>query len=118
MIISRKKFVMSFIFFAFIFLFVSTSLLGTTGVRGFPKYPDSLLRTGGDSLVVWKRVVSTIILPIKIVLIGPLALPQIHFLKEDPPPPFIGFYLIFYWTFLALLLYDLLKKGKNIFPKR
>lgn len=102
--ISRTKFVILFIVFGFVFLFVTTSLLGSTGVRGFPQSPDSVLGTGGDSEVAWKRTVSTIILPLKIVLVGPLALPQIHFLKEDPPPPFIGIYLVFYWAVLASIL--------------
>ncbi len=101
---SRKKFVVLFLVSGFAFLFITTSLLGTTGPRGFPQPPDSVLRTGSDSPIVWKRVVSTVLLPIKIVLIGPLALPQIHFLKEDPPPPFIGIYLVCYWTILALTI--------------
>jgi hypothetical protein len=95
------------------FLFITTSLLGTTGPRGFPKPPDSVLRTGGNSQVAWKRAVSTIILPIKIVLMGPLALPQIDFLKEDPPPPFIAIYFIFYWAILASLIHYLLGKLKR-----
>ena len=111
--ISRKKFIISFIIFGFTFLFITTSLLGITGPRGFPQPPDSVLRTGSDSPIAWKRAVSTVILPIKIVLIGSLALPQIDFLKEDPPPPFVGIYLIFYWTFLALAIHYLLGKVKR-----
>ncbi|HAT68575.1 MAG: hypothetical protein A2481_02530 [Candidatus Yonathbacteria bacterium RIFOXYC2_FULL_47_9] len=103
--IPRKKFVILFIISGFAFLFISTSLLGTTGPQGFPQSPDSILRTGSDSGVTWKSAASTIILPIKIVLIGPLALPQINFLKEDPPPPFIGIYFIFYWTILASIIH-------------
>jgi len=113
MYISRKKFVITFIISGFAFLFITTSLLGTTGPRGFPKYPDSLLRTGSESPIVWKNTASTIILPIKIVLIGPLALPQINILKEDPPPPFIGIYLIFYWTILASIIHYLIGKLKR-----
>lgn len=108
--IPRKKFVILFIVSGFAFLFISTSLLGTTGPRGFPQPPDSILRTGGDSSIVWKRTLSMIILPIKIVLVGPLALPQINFLKEDPPPPFVGIYFIFYWTILASIIHYLLGK--------
>lgn len=110
---SRTKFVSYFLVSGFVFLFITTSLLGSTGPRGFPQPPDSVLRTGDDSGVVWKRVVSTMILPIKIVLIGPLALPQIHFLKEDPPPPFIGIYLVFYWTVLASIFHFFLGKLKR-----
>jgi hypothetical protein len=111
--ISRKKFVILFLVSGFAFLFVTTSLLGSGGPQGFPQPPDSVLRTGGDSLIAWKRTVSTIILPIKIVLIGPLALPQIDFLKEDPPPPFIGIYFIFYWTILASIIHFILGKLKR-----
>mgnify|MGYP001566602084 CR=1 FL=1 len=108
--ISRKKFVILFIISGFAFLFITTSLLGSTGPRGFPKSPDSLLQTGSDSPISWKNTVSTIILPIKIILIGPLALPQINILKEDPPPPFIDIYLIFYWTILTSIIHYLLGK--------
>ncbi len=111
--ISRKKFVILFIVSGFAFMFITSSLLGTTGIRGFPQPPDSVLRTGGDSPIVWKRTVSTIILPIKIVLIGPLALPQINFLKEDPPPPFVGIYLILYWTIIASIIHYLFGKFKR-----
>lgn len=99
-----------FIICGFVFNFVTTSLLGSTGVRGFPKHPDSLLRTGADSEIAWKRTVSAIILPVKVVLIGPLALPQVNILKEDPPPPFIGIYLIIYWTILASVIHYILGK--------
>lgn len=111
--ISRKKFILLFIIFGFVFLFVTTTFLGTTGPRGFPQNPDPLLRTGSGSPVIWKRAVSTIILPIKMVLIGPLALPQVNVLKEDPPPPFIGIYLVFYWTFLASAIHFLIGRLKH-----
>ncbi len=110
--ISRKKFVFLFLIAGFAFLFITTSLLGTTGPRGFPQAPDSILRTGSDSPVAWKRMVSAIILPVKIVLIGPLALSQVNILKEDPPPPFIGIYFICYWTLLASGIYYFLGKLK------
>ncbi|MFA5889202.1 MAG: hypothetical protein WCW47_00030 [Candidatus Paceibacterota bacterium] len=108
--ISRKKFVTLFIISGFAFLFITTSLLGTTGPRGFPKYPDSFLGTASPTL--WKNTVSTIILPVKIVLIGPLLLSN-DFLRDDPPPPFIGIYLIFYWLILASILHYLLGKIKH-----
>jgi len=111
--ISRKKFVILFILAGFAFLFITTSLLGSTGPRGFPHPPDSILRTGSDSPIAWKRTVSAILLPIKIILIGPLALPQIDFLKEDPPPPFVGIYFIFYWSLLASVIHSLFGKLKR-----
>lgn len=106
--ISRTRFVIFFLICGFVFLFITTSLLGSTGPRGFPQPPDSILRTGGDSPIAWKRTVSAIILPIKVVLMGPLSLPQVDFLKEDPPPPFIGIYFVFYWTILASIIHHLL----------
>lgn len=109
MSISRTKFVVLFIISGFAFLFITTSLLGSTGPRGFPQQPDSLLKTASPE--PWKSVVSTIIVPIKIVLIGPLLLSN-NFLQDDPPPPFIGIYLIFYWTILASVIYYLLGKRK------
>lgn len=111
--ISRTKFIIIFIVCGFAFLAITTSLLGTTGPRGFPKPPDSVLRTGGDSPVFWKRTVSTIILPVKMVLIGPIALPSVNFLKDDPPPPFIGIYLIMYWTILASIVHYFIGKLKH-----
>lgn len=107
---SRKKFVLFFVIFGFGFLFVTTSLLGSMGPRGFPQSPDSILQTGSDSPVAWKRTASAILVPVKIILIGPLLLPQIHFLKEDPPPPLIGVYLVCYWSVLALILRALIGK--------
>ncbi|MEK7137885.1 MAG: hypothetical protein AAB787_00095 [Patescibacteria group bacterium] len=108
--ISRKKFVIFFIVCGFVFLFITTSLLGSTGLGGFPQPPDSLLRTGSESGIALKNTVSTIIFPIKVVLIGPLAIPQVNFLKDDPPPPFIAIYFIFYWTILALIIHYILSK--------
>jgi len=108
--ISRTKFVILFIISGFAFLFITTSLLGSTGPRGFPKHPDSFLGTA--SPIAWKNAGSTVILPIKIVLIGPLLL-STNFLRDDPPPPFIGIYLIFYWTILASIIYYLLGKIKQ-----
>jgi hypothetical protein len=105
--ISRKKFVTFFIIFGFAFMFITTSLLGSTGPRGFPKHPDSLLGTASPE--TWKHVASAIILPVKIVLIGPLLLSS-DFLRDDPPPPFIGIYLIFYWTMLASILHYFIKE--------
>ena|SRR3989344_4260158 len=108
--ISRKKFVILFIISGFVFLSITTSLLGSTGPRGFPKHPDSFLGTA--SPIAWKNDVSTIILPTKVVLIGPLLL-STNFLRDDPPPPFIGIYLILYWTILASIIHYLIVKIKH-----
>ncbi len=108
MSISKKKFIILFILCGFAFLGITTSLLGSTGPRGFPQSPDSILMTGANSPVAWKWITSTLIAPIKVVLIGPLLLPSVDFLKDDPPPPFIGIYLIVYWTLLASLIHYLI----------
>jgi hypothetical protein len=109
--ISRKRFVIYFILFGFVFLFITTSLLGTTGPRGFPKQPDSLLLM--DTPVAWKNSVSMAIAPIKVILLGPIVLPSVNFLKEDPPPPFVGIYLVLYWSILASCAHYLIGRLKH-----
>jgi hypothetical protein len=109
MTISRKKFVILFIISGFAFMFITTSILGSTGLGGFPQPPDSLL--GIDSPVAWKSSVALILSPIKIILVGPLLIPEVDFLKDDPPPPFIGICFIFYWTILASVIHYLLGKS-------
>ena len=109
---SRTKFVILFIVAGFAFQFISNSILGSE-VRLFPQNGDSFLGTG--SPIAWKSAVSTIILPIKIVLIGPL-LPFIEFLRRpdaDPPPPFFVIAFAFYWTILALTIHYLISKMKR-----
>ena len=102
--ISRIKFVVLFLIFAFVFL------LGTTIVLDHP--PESLV--GSESQAGWKSLISTILSPIKIVLMGPL-IPFIKFLHQDPdtPPPFFLAGFAFYWTILALSLHYLLSKRKH-----
>ena len=101
---SRIKFVFLFLLFAFTFLF------GTTLFLDQP--PESFL--GSESQAAWKSVVSTILSPIKIILIGPL-LPFIKFLHQDPdtPPPFFLVGFAFYWTIPALIFYFLLSRRKH-----
>jgi hypothetical protein len=109
--ISKTKFVILFLISAFAFQFISNSILGSE-VRLFPPHDESFLGTG--SQIAWKSTVSTIILPIKIVLIGPL-LPYINFLRQEPdtPPPFFVIGFIFYWSILALIIRYLLGKLKR-----
>jgi hypothetical protein len=99
--ISRTTFVFFFLIFAFAFLF-GTSVLLDQPTESFG---------GSESQEAWKSVISTILSPIRIILIGPL-LPFIDFLHRDPdtPPPFflVGFAL--YWTVLALILHYLFNK--------
>lgn len=107
--ISQRQFVVRFLLSGFVFLFLSTTLLGTTGPRGFPQSPDSILRTGSDSPIAWKRVASHVVLPIKSVLLGPLT-PYFNVLDEDPPPPFIWLGIVIYWTLLAAGFYGLMAR--------
>ena len=102
--IPRIKFVFFFLIFAFAFLFGTTELLDQP--------PESFL--GSKSQVAWKSAVSTILSPIKIILIGPL-LPFIKFLHQDPdtPPPFFLAGFAFYWAMLALIVHYLISKRKH-----
>jgi len=79
--------------------------------------PESFLNRpslffGAKPQVAWKSVGYEILLPIKIVLVGPM-LPFPNFLREDPPPPFVAVVFAFYWSVLALILYYLLGKIKR-----
>lgn len=109
--ISRTKFVILFIICGFVFLFISNALFGTEA-RIFPAHDDSFLGTG--SPIAWKSAAATILLPIKIVLLGPL-LPYIEFLRQEPdtPPPFFLIGFMFYWSILALLIHYLAGKIKR-----
>ena len=90
--------------FAFVFLFATTLLLDQP--------PESLF--GSGSQVAWKSAVSTILSPVKIILMAPL-LPLIKFLHQDPdtPPPFFLGGFVLYWTILAILLHYLFSKIKR-----
>jgi hypothetical protein len=101
---SRIKFVSLFLICAFAFLFGTTSIL--------EQPPESFL--GSESQVAWKSTVSTMLSPVKIILIGPL-LPFIKFLHQDPdtPPPFFLIGFAVYWIVLALGLHYLFRKMKR-----
>ncbi|MRG44860.1 hypothetical protein GFS24_07030 [Chitinophaga sp. SYP-B3965] len=92
---SAIKFVLIFLVCAFAFLF------GTTGLLDQPN--EALF--GSASQAGWQAVISTILSPVKIILIGPM-LPFINFLKQDPdtPPPFFLVGFAIYWTILALVI--------------
>ncbi len=102
--ISRISFVFLFLIFAFAFLF------GTNLILDLP--PESLV--GSQSQGIWKATISTILSPIKVVLIGPL-LPFINFLQQDPdtPPPFFLIGFAFYWSILALSIHYCFSKIKH-----
>lgn len=109
--VSRTKFVITFLVFGFAFLFLSNALFGAEA-RLFPGHNESFL--GTDSPIAWKSVGYKILLPVKIVLIGPL-LPYIEFLRQEPdtPPPFFLAGFIIYWTILALILHRLIGTWKR-----
>jgi hypothetical protein len=111
MTISRTKFVILFLISGFAFLFISNAVLGP-GARLFPENDQSFFRT--ESPIAWKNTAATILLPIKIVLIGPL-LPYIELLRQEPdtPPPFFLIGFAFYWSILALLIHYLFGKLKH-----
>ncbi len=102
--ISRISFIFLFLLFAFAFLFGTTLLLDQP--------PESLLGSQGQG--AWKATISTILSPIKVVLIGPL-LPFINFLKQDPdtPPPFFLIGFTCYWSILALSIHYCFSKIKH-----
>ena len=102
--ITRLKFVFLFLIFAAAFLFGTNLLLDQPS--------ESLW--GSESQVAWKSVVSKILSPIKIILMGPL-LPFIKFLHQDPdtPPPFFLIGFAFYWILLALIIHFIFSKIKR-----
>ena len=102
--ISRIKFVTVFLLSGFVFQFVSNSLLGSE-VRLFPDNGDFF--PGMGSSTPWKSTLASIIYPVKIALIGPLA-PV--FKGPDPAPPVLLIAFALYWTVIALVLYFLLDK--------
>ena len=103
----RARFVARFLVCAFAFQFLSNSLLGSE-VRLFPARDESFLGMG--SPVAWKDAVSTVLLPVKAVLIGPL-LPLTKL--EDLPPPFLAIAFAMYWTVLALFVHYVIGKLKG-----
>jgi hypothetical protein len=104
---SRKKFVSLFLLSGFAFLFIYNVIFRSV-VRLIPESGESFLRT--ESLTGWKSTVSTILYPIKIVLVGPM-LPLINL--PDPPPPFLVIGFALYWTILALIIHYLVGKIKR-----
>ncbi|NBA84507.1 hypothetical protein GVN16_01975 [Emticicia sp. CRIBPO] len=95
---------MIFLISGFVFQFISNSLLGSE-VRLFPVNGEYF--PGAGSPIAWKSIVSTILYPVKIVLLGPLLS---LFELPDPPPPLLVIAFALYWTLLALMHYFLLDK--------
>lgn len=101
---SRVKFVAVFVACAFAFVFCTTMILDQA--------PDSFL--GSATQKGWQSIVSTLVSPIKIVLLGPL-IPFINFLHQDPdtPPPFFLAGFAAYWTLLGAFIHFFVSKIKR-----
>ena len=109
--LSRTRFVLLFIASAFLFVFLYNLTIRCV-LRGRPDNSASFL--GSTGLSGWRYVVSIILFPVKLALIGPMG-----FLLDlpDPPPPFVGIGFAIYWTVLALIIYYLagkIKKNGNL----
>jgi hypothetical protein len=96
--ISAKKFIMFFLISASVFLVVTNLLLQPVNGDWF---------AGTGSPITWKRNLAAIICPVKIVLVGPLAL----ILDDpDPAPPVRALACALYWAFIACVIHFLLSK--------
>ncbi|WP_221391071.1 hypothetical protein [Dyadobacter sp. NIV53] len=105
--VSRAKFVAIFLVSAFVFQFISNSVLGTK-VGLFPVNGDFF--PGTASAIGWKSTLATILYPVKIILVGPLASSLFKNPDPDPAPPIFVLAFAFYWTAVALILHYLLNK--------
>lgn len=90
-------------------MFISNALFGTDA-RVFPQPPEPFL--GTESSIAWKSAGYKILLPVKIILVGPMLYFD-NFLREDPPPPMVAAVFAIYWSILAAILYYLLGKTKR-----
>jgi hypothetical protein len=92
---TRKKFVLLFLACGYAFDFATRFLLDQS--------PEALWASPEQA--AWQRHVSTILAPIKVVLVGP-----INWLQQDPdpPPPFRLILFAAYWSVLALGIHHLL----------
>ena len=107
--VSRLKFVVRFVLFGFAYTAAARLLLN--------QMPASLSRSdyGSVTQAPWQIAVSTMLTPVKFVLMGPL-LPLFNWMLSqdaDPPPPLILVMYAFYWVVLALVLYFFLSKLKH-----
>ena len=96
---TRKRFVLLFLAFGYVFHFVSKFVLNQS--------PDALWASPDQE--VWQRYASMILSPLKVVLIGP-----INWLQQDPdpPPPFRLILFAAYWSILALGIHHLLSRKR------
>ena len=94
---SRKKFVLLFLAGGYAFHFATRFLLNQS--------PEALWASPDQA--AWQRYASTILAPIKVVLVAP-----INWLQQDPdpPPPFRLILFAAYWSLLALGVHRLLSR--------
>jgi hypothetical protein len=92
---TRKKFVLVFLAAGYAFHFATRFLLNQ---------PSEALWASPDQ-ERWQRFVSTLLSPIKVVLVGPINWVQ---QDPDPPPPFRLILFAVYWSVLALGIHRLL----------
>ena len=97
--LTRKQFVLRFLAFGYAFHFITRFLLGQSSEAIWAS-PDQ---------AAWQRHASTILSPIKLVLVGP-----INWLQQDPdpPPPFRLILFAAYWSVLALGSHYLLSRKR------
>ena len=93
--LTRKKFVLRFLGCGYALDFVAKFLLDQ---------PHDALGAV-PSQAPWQQHISTILSPLRLVLVGPVVWLQ---QDPDPPPPFRVILLAIYWTLLALVAHSLL----------
>jgi hypothetical protein len=105
--VSRSKFVLIFLACGFAYGIATRLILN--------QMPASLYGTDfGIPQAPWQTTVSTLLSPIKIVLMGPLRPLFSWMLSQDgdPPPPMLAILYAIYWIPLALILHYFLSKRK------
>ena len=107
--LSMTKFVSLFLVFGFAYIFATRLILN--------QMPASLFGSdfGSEPQAAWQSAVSTMLSPVKFVLMGPLR-PLFNWMLNqdgDPPPPMLLVMFAFYWSILALVLHYFLSKIKH-----
>ena len=97
--LTRKTFVLLLLAFGYAFHFATKFLLNQP--------PEALWASPNQD--AWQRYASTILSPIRVVLVAP-----INWLQQDPdpPPPFRLILFAVYWSVLALGLHYLLSRRR------
>jgi|GEM_PF-2870278 len=98
--LARKRFILLFLALGYAFDFATKFLLNQPREALF----------ASPNQAAWQRYASTILSPIKIILVGP-----INWLQQDPdpPPPFRLILLAIYWSLLALGIHRVLSQRRS-----